>query len=153
MKVAIIISGLLSLVIMSNVGAQVIYKWVDGNDVTHFSEQPPAGVDAERMYIKVQQGNRQARQARTDTSPAQQAAVATRKQQEKEQAAEGKAAAKQDTEMRADTCEKARKRLEKYTTSRRLYRQLEDGEREYLNNEELDNERAEAQRLVDEWCG
>jgi hypothetical protein len=137
---------------MPNVGAQEIYKWVDGDDVTHFSEQVPEGVDAVRMPIKVQQNNRQALQARADTSPEQQAAVATRKQQEKEQVTEEKAAAKQNLETRADTCEKARKRREKYITSRRLYRQLEDGERDYLTDEELDNERAEAQRLVDEWC-
>jgi hypothetical protein len=37
-------------------------------------------------------------------------------------------------------------------TSRRLYREGEDGERDYLSDDELDNARAEAEKSVNEWC-
>ena len=59
---------------------------------------------------------------------------------------------RQAREERASLCESARDRLERYETAHRLYRPLEDGEREYLSDEELDAERAAARQSVDEWC-
>ena len=50
-------------------------------------------------------------------------------------------------------CRAANARLSKYEKARRLYRERPDGEREYLNDTELDAERAEAVRAVDELCG
>lgn len=158
MRAAILLTGILSLGIlslgvMSNARAQTIYKWVDGEDVTHFSVQPPLGIEAERTSIKVRHTNRQALQARSTATAQRNAAVATRKQHEKEQAAEDQIQAKNDQQMRVENCEKAKTRLLTYNTARRLYRPLENGEREYLTDDELDGERAEAQALVDEWCG
>ena len=50
-------------------------------------------------------------------------------------------------------CRAANARLSKYKSARKLYRERSDGEREYLNDAELDAERAEAARAVDELCG
>jgi len=152
MKAAVLLAGILCLGITSLAGAQVIYKWVDDEGVTNFGEQPPLGVDAERISTRIRQTNRQALQTRIDTSAERNAAVTTRKRQEKEQAAENKAKAASDRELRTENCTKAQTRLVNYNTARRLYRELEDGEREYLTDDELDNERADAQKLVNEWC-
>lgn len=151
MKAAVLLTGILSLGVMSNISAQVLYKWVDDANVTHFSEQPPQGVEAERTSIRIHKSGYRTPRVQSDTS-ARNAAVATRKQQEKEQATEEKSQANNDQQNRVENCEKANTRLVKYNTSRRLYRVLEDGEREYLTDDELDNERAGAQKLVDEWC-
>ncbi len=144
--------GLLSLGLMSNVSAQTIYKWVDTEGITHFSARPPQDVDAQRTAIRLRHTNRQALQARIDSTSQRNTAVATRKKFEKEQATEDQANFAEDQKIRADNCEKARTRLLTYNTARRLYRPQESGEREYLDDAELDKERAAAQKLVDEWC-
>lgn len=55
-------------------------------------------------------------------------------------------------EQRAQNCERARERRERYTSSRRLYRTTADGEREYLSSEEIDEARAQAAADVEQWC-
>ena len=56
-------------------------------------------------------------------------------------------------DQREAACRAANARFEKYTNARRLYRETPDGDREYLNDSELDAERADAARAVDELCG
>jgi len=53
---------------------------------------------------------------------------------------------------RAANCTIARERLERYAISRRLFRELPDGEREYLSDAEIDEARAGAAADVEEWC-
>jgi len=157
MRAVVLLTGILSLGIflagaMSNAYGQVIYKWVDDQGITHFSEQPPLDVEAERTTVSLRHTNRQALQTRLDNSARLNAAVATRKQDENEQAAEDQARQDSNAQIRADNCARARTRVLTYNSARRLYRPLEDGEREYLNDDELDSQRADAQKLVDEWC-
>ena len=152
MRVVVPFAVLLSFGVMSNPGAQAVYKWVDDDNVTHFSAQPPRGVDAERTAIRLQPSNRQARQERIEESAAQREASALRRQQNREQGAEEAAQVEKNSQIRAENCAKAKQRYETYSTSRRLYRELENGEREYLDDDELDAERAEAQQLVNDWC-
>ena len=54
--------------------------------------------------------------------------------------------------QRAANCAAARERNDRYQMSRRLYRSLPDGEREYLSDEELDEARAGAAADVQQWC-
>lgn len=152
MRAAVLLAAILTLGIMSNASGAIIYKWVDDESVTHFSEIPPIGVDAERTTVRTRHTNRQALQARIDSTSARNAAVGTRKQQEKEQAAEEQTAAEKDKQIRAENCARAKTRLSTYSTARRLYRPLENGEREYLTDDELDDERAGAEQLVSDWC-
>jgi len=55
-------------------------------------------------------------------------------------------------EERAANCEIARQRGEAYTAAYRMYRELPDGEREYLTADEIDEQRAAVAAEVDEWC-
>ncbi len=152
MRVVVLFAGLLSFSVMSNIGAETIYKWVDDDAVTHFSAQPPQGVDAERTTIKTQQTSRQFIQARTEKSAEQRGEASARRQQDWKQATEDKAQAQKNQQIRTENCAKARTQYETYITSRRLYREGEDGERDYLSDDELDNARAEAEKSVNEWC-
>jgi hypothetical protein len=54
---------------------------------------------------------------------------------------------------RARNCAVSQERAERYRISRRLYRNLPDGEREYLSDAELDEARAKAEADVANWCG
>jgi hypothetical protein len=152
MRVVVLFAGLLSFSVMSNIGAETIYKWVDDDAVTHFSVKPPQGVEAERMTIKTQQTSRQSIQARTEKSAGQRGEASARRQQDWKQATEDKAQAQKNQQIRTENCAKARTQNETYMTSRRLYREGEDGERDYLSDDELDNARAEAEKSVNEWC-
>ena len=152
MRAIVLLVGILSLGVTSLACAQTIYKWVDNEGITNYGEQPPLGVDAERTSTRLHAPNRQALQTRIDTSAERNTTAKTRRQLENEADTESQALAKEQQEQRVENCEKAKTRLVKYNTSRRLFRQLEDGEREYLSDDELDQERAGAQQLVNEWC-
>lgn len=53
---------------------------------------------------------------------------------------------------RAANCTIARERLQRYAISRRLFRELPDGEREYLSDAQIDEARAGAAADVEKWC-
>lgn len=76
--------------------------------------------------------------------------------EERESAAEEQTMLKEEAEKvaadRRANCEKAKKQEEQYSTARRLYRDLPNGERDYLNDKELTQARVDARRQVDEWC-
>ncbi len=55
-------------------------------------------------------------------------------------------------EDRAKNCKIARERQQTYTTSHRLYRTGPNGERQYLNDAEIDEARAKAAADVETWC-
>jgi hypothetical protein len=54
--------------------------------------------------------------------------------------------------VRERNCQVARERAETYNMSRRLFRTLPDGEREYLSDAEIQDARAKAQADVANWC-
>ena len=56
-------------------------------------------------------------------------------------------------QVRSELCKKAQERYKTYVESRRLFRQLPDGRREYLSDEDLMKARIEARQAVDEYCG
>jgi hypothetical protein len=55
--------------------------------------------------------------------------------------------------QRQQNCEIARERQQRYTVSRRLFRTTPDGEREYLDDRQIDEARAKAAADVEDWCG
>ncbi len=60
--------------------------------------------------------------------------------------------AEEERELRAHNCEIARERQQLYSMSRRLFRTLPDGEREYLSEDEMAQARDTAARDVQAWC-
>lgn len=55
-------------------------------------------------------------------------------------------------EQRERNCEIARSRAQNYSAAHRLYRELANGEREYLDDAEIDQARAQAAADVEAWC-
>ena len=133
--------------------AQTVYKWVDGDGITHFSTRPPRGVPAEATPVRLQSSLQSTSQANEKSSPELEAATKLRKEQSQDHAAEDAEVARQNAQMQAEACEKAKARVKTYSEARRLYRPLENGEREYLTDDQLDAERAKAQQFVNETCG
>jgi len=154
MRAVTIFTGIFMLGLMLNpaIGADWVYKWVDADGVTHYGARPPAWASAQQTGVKVQRTDPQAVQTLLDREGEMRAAVSTRKQQEAESAAEEKQWEEDAAKQRADNCKTAQDRVNAYDTAQRLYREQESGERDYLDDDEIDAARADAHKLVNEWC-
>jgi hypothetical protein len=148
------VGGLLTL----NAAAQTVYRVIDEDGNVAYTDRPPSAqeagdrpVETMRLQIKLTDpatvaANRE--QAR-DTAEADAIAGGIRDAQ----AAEDQAEQARREQQRAANCDVAKQRFKKYSEARRLYRDLGEGEREYLSSDEIDSERVSAARAVDEWCG
>jgi hypothetical protein len=68
-------------------------------------------------------------------------------------AAEAQKAGAMTAEDRAKRCEESRQRYESYMNARRLFEPgASEGERRYLSDAEIDAARADAKKLMDEFC-
>ncbi len=129
-----------------------VYLWVDQNGIPHYTDRPPDDVNARRTLIQARRTDPSAVQARVERDRDLRQARRTRRQDAEEAEAEEAATRAETLQQRQRNCEQARKKLQTYETSRRLYRPLPNGEREYLTDEELDKARADARAQVREWC-
>lgn len=128
-----------------------IYKWTDESGTVHYGDRPTGGAAAERLEIDSDPTDpeRIGRivEARADARAAREEAEAERAASEPSPE-ELRARA----EERAQKCEMYKERLEKFVTSRRLYRHDENGERVYLDEEQTLAARARVQDQVEEHC-
>ncbi len=129
-----------------------VYRWVDGQGVPHYSDQPPANATAEELALRFRRTDRGAMQAQTKARADLAAAGATREGLESEATAAAEADRQKVLAERQTNCKAARDRVSQYNNALRLYRPGPNGERVYLTNEELDVERASANQAVEQWC-
>lgn len=146
---------LLALTAMSTgsaLSASEIYKWTDAEGNVHFEDRPSGAATEERLDITSSRTNPdrvrdivQARNdARTERNEARAAAAEAEPTAEELRAAEAE---------RKDMCNTYKERLQKFVTSRRLYREDENGERVYLDEEQTLAARTRVQEKVVEYCG
>ncbi len=139
----------LALTVPAAVLASDIYKWVDDSGVVHFGDRPAGDAPVEVVHINSNPTDPAQVQARVEARMNAAAAAA-----EQAPAAEGLTeeeiqARKRD---RAEKCTMFKERLQKFLTSRRLYREDENGERVYLDEQETMAARADVQEKVLEYC-
>jgi hypothetical protein len=129
-----------------------VFKWVDAQGVTHYSDQPPANSTAQEMTIKYRKPDRSNLQARAK-APADGRATPTADTAPPVDSDDPAEADRQKVlAERQASCQQARDRVAKYSAAQRLYKPGPNGERVYLSDEELDAERSDAKRAVDEYC-
>jgi len=151
-------SGLLVLVVAATFGVAAlaeeasVYKWVDSQGVPHFSDQPPPGSSAVELAIHYNKTDRAALQARLKAQSELTAASDVRESQESAANAAADADRKKVLAEREAICQAAKDRVAKYNNAQRLYKPGPNGERVYLTSEELDVERANASRAVEQSC-
>ena len=137
--------------------AQSVYRVVDKDGNVSYTDRPPATVTddkaVDRMKVQIRLTDPALIAASREETLKQAKADGTAADIRERQEAEDKAEANRAEEQRAANCELAKQRMKSYSEARRLFRELDNGEREYLTNEEIDSTRAEAARSVDEWCG
>lgn len=154
MKATIIGTAITWLLLVSGVtSAQDVYKWVDENGVTSYGETPPDNATSVvRTDVRYSRTDPGTVQARAVEQQAYKDALETRKRQEREEAADASDLAAKNDRIREENCQTAMDLAQRYSTARRLYRETEGGGREYLTDQELDEERASANLAVNEWC-
>jgi hypothetical protein len=127
-----------------------VFKWKDANGTTVYSDHAPSGRPAERVAIETRSSESEqapdarleaerATWARADAERAAQKAAETAQRQAQEKA-------------RAEQCRSARVRAARFSVDGRRYRIDEKGERHYYSAEEIDRERAESKKQMDEFC-
>lgn len=133
-----------------------IYKWVDENGVTQYSEKPPSGKKTEQLPI----------QTKPAAPPAQasQGASGLNAWQEKEADFQRRRAEqeiqrkKQDALDQATAAERsrncigARETLHALDQQRRIYRLNEKGERVYIDDQEREQTREQMRQIIEQNC-
>jgi hypothetical protein len=151
MKRKFLVLVLSAAALASSAFAGEVYKYVDDNGNVHYEDRPSGESGEERMNITY-----------TGTSSAAVTAQVKRRENymealdeaRKETASQREAEAQARTEMeqRAAKCQEHRARLESYLQSRRLYRENDAGEREYLDEEQVLDARRKVEEAIQENC-
>jgi hypothetical protein len=146
-------SALLAGILLAVAGpaAGEIYKWTDETGTVHYGDRP-TGADSEvRLDVTSERTNperiQQIVQARSDARSERQKAEAARAANEP-----SPEELRAEAQQRAEKCTEYKERLQKFVTSRRLYRHDENGERVYLDEEQTLATRARVQEKVEEYC-
>ena len=130
--------------------ANDIYKWTDEDGNDHYGDRPTGDATEERLAIVSRPTDPSTVQARAKSRyPAREAA---------EESAPSEPQGPTEDELRAQATEKKQKcatykaRLQKFVQSRRLYKEDENGERVYLDEEETQAARERVASQVEEYC-
>ena len=127
-----------------------IYKWTDEDGNVHFGDKP-VGEDPQRVAIQ----SRPTNPARVE-SRVQARASAAAKAAEEEAAATPAGPTEEQMQARLaerqEKCDSYRERLQRFVTSRRIYREDENGERVYMSEEEMLEAREKVENQVQDYC-
>jgi hypothetical protein len=138
-----------ALIAWSGLASAVVYKWVDAQGKVQYGDNPPDGVHAEVVELL---GTHAARQPSTTTTKPASSASAPSGDKSATDTAAKKQVADDVAQTRDKQCADAQDRYKKLIEGRRLYKTGPNGEREYLNSEEIDKQRVEAKTDVDTIC-
>jgi hypothetical protein len=142
--------------------AETVYKWIDSTGQVHYTDLPPRQGDAKILGVYQQEsgdvedessddGNYSAEGGGDDGDAAQpQTAAHTPEPPPSDEAM--KSAEEDAAKAKAEQCKAAQERYHRYLDSRRLFREMPDGKREYLTDKELTEARARAKQAVDDYC-
>jgi len=138
-----------ALMIWSGMASAVVYKWVDAQGKLQYGDRPPDGVKAE--VVELLGTHSTAAQAAhpasgTDAKTPSKPALTPEDKDEKRAVDSDVAATRQKQ------CADAQERYRKLIEGRRLFKTGDNGERQYLTSDEIDAERLNAKRDIDELC-
>lgn len=128
-----------------------IYKWVDDKGRTHYSEKPPTSSNSKPLSIKqpaIQPSDSISQQEHKN----RQQNLLRAFEEERLQRESNRVKARQDQEKRNRQCASARNRLRIVEGGYRLYDFDKQGNRVYLNAQDIDRERAKAAQRVKRLC-
>ncbi len=140
-NIAIVFLMMLAFSSAGVVFAGDIYKWTDEDGNVHFGDRPTANASAKSLAVSSGLTDPSKVQARYDEKTAAIEPGEPTPEELRAQALE-----------QEENCATSKARLQKFLTSRRLYRQDENGERVYLDEDETLAARQRVQNQVEEYC-
>lgn len=145
-----LIYATIAIAIAAPASAQ-LYKWVDKDGKTHYSDTPPPGQESKSLSV----GTGATTSAATPATP--KTAVERDKELDKSRQAlrdAGKKAddAAKDSAGREEACNRAKGAYATYADGGRIHKYNEKGERVFLDDQEIESERVRSQREMDEAC-
>lgn len=143
--------AVLAITVSSGSMADEIYKWTDEQGNVHYEDRPTGSASAERMTLTYRRTNSAALQQRIQTHVDSETARQEARNKAAEEAKSAEAAAA-EAAAKQKKCESYRARMQTLTQSRRVYRQGDDGEREYLDEQQLQKTRQRVEELIAENC-
>jgi hypothetical protein len=130
------------LLTWSTLASAVVYKWVDAQGKTQYGDRPPDGVHAEVVEGLGHDSHPAA--APPPGAPAPSAVVPT----------DVKKAVQNDVSAaREKQCAEAQDRYKKLIEGRHIYKTGDNGERVYLTSQEIDEERLNSKKEIEDVCG
>jgi hypothetical protein len=129
-----------------------IYVTRDAQGKPVYTDTPQA-IPAERLKVHSSSTDPAEVQARYDEQMKRYSADDDARAKSAATTADAKKAAALSAEDKAQRCGEARNRYAAVMQSYRLYEESPEGERRYLSNEEIDLARADAKKVMDEFCG
>jgi Domain of unknown function (DUF4124) len=139
-----------ALIAWSGMASAVVYKWTDAQGKVLYGDRPPDGVHAEVVELL---GTHAASSRVAAPSTAQSAPTAKVPAAPTPKDLDDKKAVDQDVAQTRDKqCTDAQERYKKLIEGRRLYKNGPDGERQYMTSEQIDTERLNAKRDIDNTC-
>ena len=141
------------LLAWSGLASAVVYKWVDAQGKVQYGDRPPDGVHAEIVEGLGSRGTR-SEQARPPAAPATASQPARSAPTTKNAQDDGIKKAVDDdvAQVKEKQCADAQARYKNLIEGRKLYKAGADGERQYLTSDEIDAERLNAKREIDNIC-
>lgn len=150
LRTTVLLLGFGAMLMAGSALSGEIYKWTDADGNVHYEDRP-LGEGVERVDVI---------SSNTDSAQVQAAIKAQREREtarlearaKRDEDAKAKLEAQAEAEQRAAKCQENRERMESYLASRRLYKQDENGERVYLNDDETMAARAQVQDQIQKYC-
>lgn len=124
-KFVVIIFAVIS--IQLSAAEQVMYQWRDKNNTLHVSQLPPQNIDYETIVI----------------GASQQTAAATAKPKDQPVAMNA---------QQQQSCDKAKKNLKILEQDLPVFIDMEDGSKQQLNDEQMEEQRKLARKQIDYFC-
>jgi len=139
-----------ALIAWSSLASAVVYKWTDAQGKLQYGDRPPDGVHAEVVQLL---GTHASTARNASSTPAQASSERPAAANPTPKDAADKKAVDQDVaQVKDKQCTDAQDRYKKLIEGRRLYKAGPDGERQFMTSEEIDTERLNAKRDVDQIC-
>jgi hypothetical protein len=141
-----------ALIAWSGMAGAIVYKWLDAQGKVQYGDRPPNGVHAEVVEGLATTHPAGSPAARPPEPAPPTAQRPPNRDQPKADDAVKKAVANDVAQGREKQCADARERYRILIEGRRLFKTLDNGEREYLTSEEIDAQRLDAKRDIDATC-
>lgn len=126
-----------------------VYKCVDASGKTLYLQSPcPAGAKSSTVRTPPP-----AASAAAPSKPGASPEMEFRKRQQEKAEAEKKTGEQTaEAKTKQENCQRAKQNAAQIQAGGRLSRFTEKGEREYLNDAEIEQEKARARSLLEQWC-